>query len=205
MLPAISRTTFFHAVALRTVDCFSHHTFIVTKIFVGIYRTGGVVFNECCCPSVHFHVFEHDFDSFLGRLDFGGRVDRTLHDARWDALLIAYNDAVQVLVLRSTWFAQLLTIYGLIQVGGWGELKALCGSDMLNLWKPLVPAGVEGSWAPVYASQEYRWRHRQGGLVFQWQIPWLGAWPFAPRSSACGIGGYARPIHRATENAGRAQ
>ena len=25
---------------------------------------------------------------------------------------------------------------------GWGELRAIAGSDMFNLWKPLVPEGI---------------------------------------------------------------
>ncbi len=60
---------------------------------------------------------------------------------------VAYNDAVQVFVLITGSF--LLTFYGLHQLGGWSELRRICGSDMFNLWKPLIPAGVEGTWAPV--------------------------------------------------------
>src|SRR3954468_3168627 len=60
---------------------------------------------------------------------------------------VAYNDAVQVSVLILG--SALLTFYGLHVLGGGGELRRLCGSDMFNLWKPLIPAGVEGTWAPV--------------------------------------------------------
>jgi Na+/proline symporter len=32
---------------------------------------------------------------------------------------------------------------------GFEQLRHVCGSDMFNLWKPLVPEGVEATWAPV--------------------------------------------------------
>ena len=49
---------------------------------------------------------------------------------------------------------------------------------MFNLWKPLVPAGVEGTWAPV--RDERRGQDREAGLVLQRQLPWLGMLFCAP-------------------------
>ncbi len=60
---------------------------------------------------------------------------------------VAYNDAVQVVVLILG--SASLTFYGLDKLGGWGELRHWCGSDMFNLWKPLIPAGVQSTWSPV--------------------------------------------------------
>ncbi len=54
---------------------------------------------------------------------------------------VAYNDAVQVLVLIVG--SALLTFYGLIKLGGWHELRVLCGSDMFNLWKPIIAPGTK--------------------------------------------------------------
>ena len=65
---------------------------------------------------------------------------------------VAYNDTVQVFVLITGSF--LLTVYGLHPLRGWGELRRIAGSDMFNLWKPLIPAGVEGTWAPV---KDWKW------------------------------------------------
>src|SRR5438105_2927852 len=59
---------------------------------------------------------------------------------------VAYNDVVQTVVLIIG--SASLTGYGLIKLGGWGELRRWCGSEMFNLWKPLIPAGVESTWAP---------------------------------------------------------
>src|SRR5438128_11565800 len=89
---------------------------------------------------------------------------------------VAYNDAVQVTILITG--SALLTIYGLIKLGGWGELRRLCGSDMFNLWKPLIPPGVESTWAPVkeggrmawYFNGYYPWR----GMLFC--APLIGLW-----------------------------
>src|SRR5271165_1257076 len=60
---------------------------------------------------------------------------------------VAYNDAVQVIVLIGG--SALLTFYGLHVLGGWSEVRRLCGTEMLNLWKPISPPGVISTWAPV--------------------------------------------------------
>jgi solute:Na+ symporter, SSS family len=67
----------------------------------------------------------------------------------------------------------LLTLYGLRELGGWGELRAALGADMFNLWKPLVPAGMEGTWAPVKEPGRIAW-------YFNANYPWLGMLFCAP-------------------------
>ena len=84
---------------------------------------------------------------------------------------VAYNDAVQVFVLILG--SASLTVYGLIKLGGWQELRHLCGSDMFNLWKPLIPAGMEGTWAPVKEADPIAW-------YFNTNYPWLGMAICAP-------------------------
>ena len=49
------------------------------------------------------------------------------------------RSVVQVIVLIAG--SALLTGYGLVTLGGWGELRRIVGSEMFNLWKPLVPDG----------------------------------------------------------------
>jgi SSS family solute:Na+ symporter len=90
---------------------------------------------------------------------------------------VAYNDAVQVIVLIGG--SALLTGYGLVKLGGWEELRRLCGSDMFNLWKPLIPKGVESSWAPVLV------KNASGDIIkeawyFNGKFPWLGMAICAP-------------------------
>src|SRR5260370_23180657 len=59
---------------------------------------------------------------------------------------VSYNYDVQELVLILGSFS--LTAYGLVKLGGWHELRYWCGSDIFNLWKPLIPARVQRTLAP---------------------------------------------------------
>ena len=98
---------------------------------------------------------------------------------------VAYNDAVQVVVLICG--SALLTFYGLHKLGGWHELRDLCGSDMFNLWKPLTPPGVESTWAPVLETTRPTGTSSSRPGTSTAIIPG-SAWPSARRSSACGTG-----------------
>jgi SSS family solute:Na+ symporter len=84
---------------------------------------------------------------------------------------VAYTEAVQtaVLVLGSL----LLTVFGLSRLGGWDELRTVLGSEMFNLWKPLTPAGVEGTWLPVKETGRMAW-------YFNQDYPWFGMLFCAP-------------------------
>jgi SSS family solute:Na+ symporter len=149
-------------------------TFIVSKIAVGIFA-GGVVFRTLL-PEMHVPLLGHDFDSF-----WVGSVLVVVLTGLYTMLggmrAVAYNDAVQVMVLITG--SALLTVYGLVHLGGWSELRRLCGSDMFNLWKPLIPKGVEPSWAPVLV------KNAGGDIVkeawyFNGRFPWLGMAICAP-------------------------
>src|SRR5207245_6639999 len=119
-------------------------TFVISKIAVGIFA-GGVVF-ATLLPVLRLNVGGASIDSFwIGSVLV--IVLTGLYTTLGGMRAVAYNDAVQVTVLILG--SALLTIYGLHVLGGWAELKRLCGSDMFNLWKPMVPAGVEATWAPV--------------------------------------------------------
>jgi SSS family solute:Na+ symporter len=143
-------------------------TFIVSKIAVGIFA-GGVVF-KTLLPDMHLNLAGLELDSFwIGSLLVIALTG--LYTALGGMRAVAYNDAVQVVVLILG--SALLTVYGLVQLGGWGELKRLCGSDMFNLWKPLIPAGMEGTWAPVKEPHRIAW-------YFNDQFPWLGMAICAP-------------------------
>ena len=143
-------------------------TFIVSKIAVGIFA-GGVVF-KTLLPEMNFTVGGYLVDSFwIGSVLV--IVLTGLYTMLGGMRAVAYNDAVQVIVLITG--SALLTGYGLIQLGGWGELRRICGSDMFNLWKPLIPAGMEGTWAPVKEPARIAW-------YFNSNFPWLGMAICAP-------------------------
>jgi len=114
-------------------------TFVVSKIAVGIFA-GGVVFGTLL-PELHLTLGSLEINSFwIGSIMVIALTG--LYTALGGMRAVAYNDAVQVIVLICG--SALLTIYGLIKLGGWTELRHLCGSDMFNLWKPLIPAGMKG-------------------------------------------------------------
>jgi SSS family solute:Na+ symporter len=143
-------------------------TFIVSKIAVGIFA-GGVVFGTLL-PELQIKLGDLVIDSFwIGSVLVIALTG--LYTMLGGMRAVAYNDAVQVVVLITG--SALLTIYGLIQLGGWDELRRLCGSEMFNLWKPLIPAGMEGTWAPVKEPTRIAW-------YFNGQFPWLGMAICAP-------------------------
>jgi len=103
-------------------------TFIVSKIAVGIFA-GGVVFGTLL-PELQLNAGPINLDSFwIGSVLV--IVLTGLYTMLGGMRAVAYNDAVQVVVLISG--SALLTFYGLARLGGWHELKAICGSDMFNL------------------------------------------------------------------------
>ena len=149
-------------------------TFIVSKIAVGIFA-GGVVF-ATLLPELQITIGGTLIDSF-----WIGSILVILMTGLYTILggmrAVAYNDAVQVivLILGST----MLTAYGLIKLGGWSELKAICGTEMFNLWKPLTPIGVESSWAPVLEKNAAGQIIKQA-WYFNGDFPWLGMAICAP-------------------------
>jgi SSS family solute:Na+ symporter len=149
-------------------------TFVVTKIAVGIFA-GGIVF-ATLLPEINIHIGSVLIDSFwIGSVAVV--VLTGLYTTLGGMRAVAYNDAVQVIVLIGG--SALLTFYGLHTLGGWHELRTICGSEMFNLWKPLVPAGQEATWAPVIV------RDAAGAITkqawyFNGNFPWLGMAICAP-------------------------
>ena len=151
--------------ASRTVlSVISLVAYVLTKIAVGIFA-GGIVFSVLL-PEMYFL----GMDSFW----IGSILVIVLTGAY--AVLgglraVAYTEALQtvILVLGSI----LVTIFGLEALGGWEQLKVIAGSEMFNLWKPLVPDGIESTWAPVKEAGKMAW-------YFNDNYPWLGMLFAAP-------------------------
>src|SRR5450755_1167948 len=149
-------------------------TFIVSKIAVGIFA-GGVVFGTLL-PELHLRIGSTDIDSFwIGSVLV--IVLTGLYTSLGGMRAVAYNDAVQTIVLILG--SASLTIYGLVKLGGISELRVLAGSDMFNLWKPLIPAGVQGTWAPVQETNAAGQIVKQA-WYFNGNFPWLGMLFCAP-------------------------
>src|SRR5256714_2480833 len=121
---------------------------VVTKFAVGIFA-GGVVFGVLL-PELHIGPFNSFWiGSVLVVLLTG------LYTVLGGMRAVAYPAAMQTVILVAG--SGLLTLYGLKALGGWHELRTVIDSDMFNLWKPLVPAGVAGTWAPVKETGRIAW------------------------------------------------
>ena len=138
--------------------------YVVTKIAVGIFA-GGIVFSVLL-PEMRIG----PLDSF-----WIGSILVIVLTGAYTVLgglrAVAYTEALQtvVLVLGSL----LVTFFGLKALGGWCELRTICGSEMFNLWKPLVPEGVAATWAPVKETGRMAW-------YFNDNYPWLSMLFCAP-------------------------
>jgi SSS family solute:Na+ symporter len=138
--------------------------YVLTKIAVGIFA-GGVVFSVLL-PEISIGPFNSFWLGSILVIILTG-----LYTIVGGLRAVAYTEALQTMVLIIG--SILVTIFGLYKLGGWGELRAICGSEMFNLWKPMVPAGVEAAWAPVKEAGRMAW-------YFNGNYPWLGMVICAP-------------------------
>jgi SSS family solute:Na+ symporter len=149
-------------------------TFILSKIAVGIFA-GGVVF-ATLLPELHLQFGGLFIDSFwIGSVAV--IVLTALYTTLGGMRAVAYNDTVQVTVLIGG--SALLTFYGLHRLGGWGELRRICGTEMFNLWRPITPHGVQSSWSPVLESDAAGQVVKQA-WYFNGNFPWPGMLICAP-------------------------
>ena len=151
--------------ASRTVlSLISLIAYVLTKIAVGIFA-GGIVFGVLL-PDVNFL----GLDSFwLGSILV--IILTGFYTIVGGLKAVAYTESLQtvVLILGSL----LVTYFGLEALGGWDAFRASLDSEMFNLWKPLVPVGIESTWAPVKEAGKMAW-------YFNDNYPWLGMLFAAP-------------------------
>jgi SSS family solute:Na+ symporter len=147
--------------------------YVLTKIAVGIFA-GGIVFSVLL-PDLRLHIGGTEFGSFwIGSVLVV--VLTGLYTVVGGMRAVAYTDTAQtaILVLGSL----LLTVFGLSKLGGWSELRAVLDPELFDLWKPIVPAGVEGTWAPVKETGRMAWYFNQNypwpGMLFC--APIIGLW-----------------------------
>ncbi len=151
-----------------TLSIISLVAYVITKIAVGIFA-GGVVFGTLL-PEIQFTLGGFEFNAFwIGSVAVV--ILTGLYTVVGGMRAVAYTEALQTLILVIG--SVLLTVVGLQKLGGWGELRAALDPDMFNLWKPLIPAGVEGTWAPVKEAGRMAW-------YFNGNYPWLGMLICAP-------------------------
>lgn len=142
--------------------------YVVTKIAVGIFA-GGVVF-AVLIPEMRLDLGFMVLDAFwIGSIAV--IVMTGLYTVIGGLRAVAYTDTLQTIVFIVG--SAMVTVFGLIELGGWNELREVCGTEMFNLWKPLVPAGMDATWAPVRESGRIAW-------YFNDNFPWLGMLFCAP-------------------------
>ena len=165
-------------------------TFVVSKIAVGIFA-GGVVFSVLL-PEVHLKLGEVVIDSFwIGSVMV--IVLTGLYTILGGMRAVAYNDAVQTVVL--------IIGSGLLDnlrpgPAGWLDRTACttpAALEMFNLWKPLIPRGVEGTWDPVLVKEAAR--TVKEAWYFNGNYPWLGMLFCAADHRPVVL--VHRPVHRA--------
>jgi SSS family solute:Na+ symporter len=158
----------YSATARWVLSLISLVAYVLTKMAVGIFA-GGVVFGVLL-PEMHVEIAGADFNSFwIGSVLVV--VLTGLYTIVGGMRAVAYTDTVQtaVLVLGSL----LLTIFGLARLGGWNELRASLSPELFNLWKPIIPAGVQGTWSPINETGRIAW-------YFNQNYPWPGMLLCAP-------------------------
>ena len=138
--------------------------YILTKIAVGIFA-GGIVFSVLL-PDLHFMGMNSFWIGSILVIVFTG-----LYTILGGLRAVAYTEALQTLVL--VFGSLLVLIYGLDAIGGWDRLYEVAGSEMFDLWKPMVPEGMDATWAPVLEEGRMAW-------YFNSNYPWLGMLFAAP-------------------------
>jgi SSS family solute:Na+ symporter len=142
--------------------------YVVTKMAVGIFA-GGIVFGTLL-PEMRLQLGGLTLDSFwIGSVLVVALTG--LYTVLGGMRAVAYTEAAQTIVLILG--SALITFFGLAKLGGWEELRATLGPEMFNLWKPIIPEGMEGTWAPVKEANRIAW-------YFNGNYPWVGMLFCAP-------------------------
>jgi len=173
----------------RTVlSIISMVAYVLTKLAVGIFA-GGVVF-AVMMPEMNFM----GLDSFwIGSILV--IVLTGIYTIMGGMRAVAYTSAIQTVILVIG--SACVMYFGLTKLGvltpeqiaeqlahpekvfppafvrGWSALRQWAGSEMFNLWKPLVPEGVSATWAPVRETTRLAW-------YFNDNYPWIGMLFCAP-------------------------
>jgi solute:Na+ symporter, SSS family len=154
----------FSPTARTVLSVISLVAYILTKIAVGIFA-GGVVFAVLLPEMNVFGLDSFWIGSLLVVLITG------LYTIVGGMSAVAYTEAMQTIVFIIG--SGLVTFFGLEAIGGWSGLRAIVPSEMFNLWKPMVPDGLQSTWAPVRDAHQMAW-------YFNNNYPWLGMLVCAP-------------------------
>ena len=159
--------------------------YIISKVAVGIFA-GGVVFSTLL-PNLGLTIGSMHLDSFwIGSILV--LVLTGLYTMFGGMRAVVYTEALQTIILVIGSVS--ITFFGLREVGGWSELRRIVQTDhdktvgadhveKFDLWKPIVPEGIESTWAPVREKDDDGKVVRQA-WYFNDDYPWLGMLICAP-------------------------
>ncbi|MBN2279602.1 MAG: sodium:solute symporter [Candidatus Marinimicrobia bacterium] len=154
----------FSPTARTTLSVISLVAYVLTKIAVGIFA-GGIVFSVLL-PELNLWGMDSFWIGSILVIILTG-----LYTVLGGLRAVAYTEALQTVIL--IFGSILVTIFGLKALGGWSVLRETLGSDAFNLWKPMIPEGIQGTWAPVLEKGKMAW-------YFNDNYPWLGMLFCAP-------------------------
>jgi len=138
--------------------------YVFTKVSVTVYA-GAIVFRTLL-PELHVTILGHLWGPFwIGA--FLTVVLTGVYTIFGGLRAVLYTDTAQAIILLIGSFC--ITYFGLKALGGWGELKAVCGARAteLALWRPMVQAGSELPW---WKNGDFPW---MGILIAS---PIIGVW-----------------------------
>ena len=154
----------FSSTARWLLSLISLVAYVLTKVAVGIFA-GGIVFGVLL-PDLKFIGLDSFWIGSIIIIVFTG-----VYTVLGGLKAVAYTEAIQTIVL--IFGSILVTFFGLQALGGWAELRSVLGSDMFNLWRPLVPDGINGTWSPIKNETTMAW-------YFNSDYPWVGMLFAAP-------------------------
>jgi len=123
--------------------------YVFTKVSVTVYA-GAIVFRTLL-PDLHITLFGQVWGPFwIGA--FATVVLTGIYTVFGGLRAVLFTDTAQAFILLVGSFC--ITFFGLKALGGWGELKAICGERAaeLALWRPLAQEGI-----PWWKNNDFPW------------------------------------------------
>jgi len=117
----------YNATARWILSLVSLVAYVFTKVSVTVYA-GGVVF-QTLLPEGTFGTLDNFWVGAVSVVVLTG-----IYTVLGGLRAVVYTDAMQAIVLIVG--SVCITAIGLSTLGGWGELRELCGSQNFNLWRP---------------------------------------------------------------------
>lgn len=103
-------------------------SYVFTKIAVALFA-GGIVF-KALFPD---NIFDSVDNFWVGAI--GVVIVTGIYAILGGLTAVVYTEAIQTIVFIVG--SATISIIGLSKLGGWGQLREICGSEYFNLWKPI--------------------------------------------------------------------